>query len=210
MSDDGEGSEDGTEDVKSESDEDGGLTPSTPEIAARDPEWPVTGSGLLAETPYFTVGYDDVRRPDGEARYYWIDPGDAVVVVAHDRETDELLMVEQYRPKLRGRFCELPGGGIDADESPREAARRELREETGYRAGRLDRLGAYHPSSYTRMTRHVWYATDLSAGEPDRDDGERLSVTRRDPAAALRECRESVATGWTITPLLWATNGGYL
>lgn len=179
-------------------------------IREREAAWPVIETGELLSTPYFTAGYDDVRRSDGEARYYWIEPGDAVAVVAHDRTTDELVMVEQYRPKLRREFCEVPGGGVDGDESPREAARRELREETGYRAGRVERLGAYHPTGYARMTRHVCYATDLSPGEPDLDDGEQLRVTRRDPDRVLRDAEDSVATGWTVTPLLWATRAGLL
>lgn len=174
-------------------------------------EWPIEDEGRLLETPYLTAGYDDVRTPDGaSARYYWAQTADAVAVVAHDRSSDELVLVEQYRPQLRARLLEVPAGRIDDGEPPREAARRELREETGYQADRLERLGAYHPTGRTRMTRHVWYATELTAGDPDRDDTEYLTVRRRDPADVLAAASERPLAGWTLTPLLWARNAALL
>lgn len=175
-----------------------------------DPEWPVVDSGTLIDNQYLTAGYDDVRRPDGtEARYYWGDTADAVAVVAHDGAADELVLVEQYRPKLQARFVELPGGGLD-DEQPTAAARRELREETGFTADRVAHLGSYHPTGWTRMTRHVCYATGLTPGEPTLDDGEFLTVRRRDVSEAMRAVTRGRPTGWTLTPLLWAREEGLL
>ncbi len=169
-----------------------------------DSEWPVENSDVLFDNQYLTAGYDDVRRPDGErARYYWVDATNAVAVVAHDRPADELVMVENYRPKLQARFVELPGGGID-DEEPTAAAHRELREETGFRADRVEHLGSYRPAGWTRMTRHVCYATGLTSGERALDDGEFLTVCRRGVSEAVRAAKRGRETGWTLTPLLWA------
>lgn len=170
-----------------------------------DPAWPVEETETLFETPWVDAGREELRRPTGEtATYYWARQEPAVAVVAHDREADELVLVEQYRPRFRRRFVSCPGGGVEEGESPTAAARRELREETGYRAGRVDHLGAYHPAGMVRLTRHVCYASDLRDGDADPDPGEELVVHRRDPETALADALGSVATGWTVTPLLWA------
>lgn len=170
--------------------------------------WPVVDSGQIAHTEYVSLHYDDVIRPDGEtARYYYVDSTDSVAVVAHDRSADELVMLEQYRPTLGRDVINLPGGGLDGD-SPEAAARRELSEETGFQADRVETLGAYQPTGRSRMTRHVCYATQLTPGEPAPDDGEFLTVRRRDPETVL--AGEEPFTGWTLTPILWAREEGLL
>ena len=68
-----------------------------------------------------------------------------VVVILAVTEDDELVLVEQYRPAVRGRVIETPAGLIGdlagrEDEDPAEAARRELIEETGFEASRLEYL----------------------------------------------------------------------
>lgn len=86
----------------------------------------------------------------------------AAVIIAIDPE-DHVILVEQYRVPL-GRACiELPAGLIGdetAGEDPTEAAARELEEETGYRAGRIEVLGEFHSSpgmvseSFTLLRAH--------------------------------------------------------
>lgn len=170
-----------------------------------DPKWPVEDVATQLQNPWFDAGYDRVRQPDGTTgNYYWIEYFDAVAVVTHDRTTEELVMVEQYRPRFRRRFVGCPAGGVEDGEDPETAARRELREETGYRAERVERLGSYHPSGFDRMTRHVFYATDLTAGDTDPDDSEEITVVRRDPDVAVETALSDTSTGWTVTPLLWA------
>lgn len=175
-------------------------------------EWPAVDSRVEYENPFFTAGYDAVERPDGEeARYYWTDPADGVVVVAHDRIADDLVLAEQYRPRQRRRLLECPGGAVDAGESPTEAGVRELAEETGYRAGRAELLTSYHPSGWTRQVRHVVYATDLARGDRNPDGAELdLTVHRRPVAEAVERAREPPAVGWLLTPLLVARGAGLL
>ncbi|MEA3262918.1 MAG: NUDIX hydrolase [Pseudomonadota bacterium] len=86
----------------------------------------------------------------------------AAVIIAIDPE-DNVILVEQYRVPL-GRACiELPAGLIGDEtegEDPTEAAARELEEETGYRAGRIEVLGEFHSSpgmvseSFTLLRAH--------------------------------------------------------
>lgn len=179
-----------------------------------DPEWPVHDTVTVWETPYFTAGYDVVERPTGErARYYWIDPRDAVVVVPVT-DSGEVVLVEQYRPRHRTRFLECPAGGLEPDEDAVTAARRELREETGYTATDLQYLGSYLPSGWVRYRRHVVAATGLREGDPAPDDGEYITVRTATPASVLERLHDDPGPddppvkGALLTPLLWAQEAG--
>jgi 8-oxo-dGTP pyrophosphatase MutT (NUDIX family) len=87
---------------------------------------------------------------------------------------DRLHLVEQHRHVVGGRRWEFPSGSIDAlDVDPAAAATRELREETGLSARRLVHLGSLEISPSTLDQRcHVFLATDLTQGAPDRDPAE--------------------------------------
>lgn len=176
-----------------------------------DGEWPVEGVETVWENPFFTAGYDAVRRPDGEsADYYWIEPADAVMVVPVDG--DEVVMVEQYRPRHRRRELAVPAGGVDGSEDPDAAVRRELEEETGYVAGEISHLDTYFPSGWVRYARHVYVAEDLRPAEQDLDDGEFVEVHRVPSDEALSRVRERAGPtcGEALTPLLLARDAGYL
>lgn len=101
----------------------------------------------------------------------------AAVILAIDPE-DHVILVEQYRVPL-GRACiELPAGLIGdetAGEDPVEAAARELEEETGYRAGRMESLGDFFSSpgmvseSFTLLRAHDLVRTGPGGGTPGED-----------------------------------------
>lgn len=173
-------------------------------------EWPIEETGTEYECPWFTVGYDDIRLPDGKTdRFYWIDrPKDAIAIVAVDG--DSVVMVEQYRPRLSRRFLECPGGHIRAEETPYEAAARELREETGYVAGRFDVLTRYAPVSLMRYERSVVIARDLDLRDSDQDETEFIETRLVSTDRALELARTSPSTGWTLTALLEARVAGFI
>ena len=175
------------------------------------PEWPVRDSRVEHENPYFRVRSDTVERTDGTTgEYYWLDQTDDVCVVALT-DGGELVLVEQYRPRLRGTFLECPAGKCDGDEPPTRAAARELEEETGYVAGELTVLRSYHASGWERNRQHVVFATDLEPGEQALDPGETDIAVRHVPVgSAFERARESPTVGWLLTPLLVARDAGRL
>jgi ADP-ribose pyrophosphatase len=162
---------------------------------------------------------EGVRRPDGvRDEHAYVDAGDedtpeAVAVVALTPDGD-VVLVEQYRPTFGETCVECPAGGVREDESFAAAARRELREETGYvvESRKVDVLQTYRPMGVARVRRAIAVATDVepTAAGADPDADEFLSVHVVDPDEAMAVATSAEATGWTLTPLLLAERAGYL
>ncbi len=112
-----------------------------------------------------------------EHAFYRLQGPDWVNVVAFTR-AGELLVVEQFRHGIDEATLEIPGGGCDAGECPEEAARRELREETGFTSGQWVALGSCTPNPATQNNRcHTFLALDCDpAGDLELDPAEELQV----------------------------------
>jgi len=109
---------------------------------------------------------DTVQLPSGRITSREIvEHKGAVAVVALD-EADNVLLVEQFRKPVEMRLLEIPAGTREIGEEGTSCAHRELREETGYRAGKLEHLGSYYSSpGFLTEWMEVYLATDL-AWEP--------------------------------------------
>ena len=109
--------------------------------------------------------------------FYRLQGPDWVNVVAFTRDGD-LLVVEQFRHGIDASTLEIPGGGCDAGEAPEAAARRELREETGFVSDRWVALGSCTPNPATQNNHcHTFLALDCSpAGTLELDPAEELQV----------------------------------
>jgi 8-oxo-dGTP pyrophosphatase MutT (NUDIX family) len=141
-----------------------------------------TGSRVVYENRWMRVREDDIVRADGTPSIYAVieRPDFALVVPAED--DGSVWLVEQHRYPVGERFWEFPQGSWQdrPDADPAELARGELEEETGLRATTLQPLGYLH-QSYGSSSQgfHVWLATGLTKGEPDRELEEQDMVERR-------------------------------
>lgn len=98
----------------------------------------ITGSNIVYRSLWIVVYEDQVRKSDGMiGMFNRISVRDSSVIVPIFKD-GSLLMVENYRHGARMNLLELPGGLINADEEPRDAAKRELLEETGYECSTLE------------------------------------------------------------------------
>jgi 8-oxo-dGTP pyrophosphatase MutT (NUDIX family) len=102
--------------------------------------WRTLGEKYLYESPWCSFRLDEVRLPDGAEIEYGVLESAGFSAVVPVTEEGGVVLVRQWRQPVGGFTLELPGGGVDKGKDPREAARRELLEETGYRAEDLSHL----------------------------------------------------------------------
>lgn len=108
---------------------------------SEDGKWDIINSEYLFRRPWLTVRHDQVRLPDGRINpeFYVLEYPDWVNVIAIT-EDGMFVLERQYRHGL-GKTCyEIPAGVIEKGETPLEAAKRELQEETGYGEGEWETL----------------------------------------------------------------------
>jgi ADP-ribose pyrophosphatase len=128
-------------------------------------------------TVYMELFQDRVRTPKGMTLRYTHYSSSDVVVVVPFLDPGRVVMIKQYRYPLDKVMLEFPAGHVEKGESQLATVRRELREETGYTARRIEHIYDYHPSvSKSRQTVHVFRATGLEDGVTDHDSTEDISV----------------------------------
>jgi ADP-ribose pyrophosphatase len=125
---------------------------------------------------------DHVRYPDGSEADVDIvrHPGASAVVpflTDPEGEDPQILLLRQYRYAAGGYILEIPAGRLDADEAPLACATRELKEETGCIAGRIEPLLTILTTpGFTDERIHLFLATDLTHGESAREADEFADV----------------------------------
>lgn len=135
---------------------------------------------IVSSREYFrnsliTLTVDDVIDPEGFAMTRAIvHHNGSAVVLARDAR-GRVLMVRQYRVPAADYLWELPAGKVDDGETPMKAARRELKEETGFTARRWKKLVAFWASpGFLRERMNVYLAEDLRPGKKEPIEDERI------------------------------------
>jgi len=174
----------------------------------------VVDSAVIHRGRYLEVRVETTERADGSRHQRDVvrHPG-AVAVVALD-EADRLLLVRQWRQPAGRSLLEIPAGTLDRDpatgavEDPELASRRELEEETGYRAASWEKLGTFWTApGFASELMHLYLATDLAAAGPDRidpDEDEALELVRlpwREAVAAAE--RFEIGDAKSLVGILW-------
>ena len=144
----------------------------------------MTGEKILSSRTVFDghivkLRIDTLQMPDGrETTREVIEHNEVVVIVAVDSE-DNTLLVRQFRHALQKELLELPAGGIDGDEDPADAVRREMQEETGYLPGKVEKLGGFYSTpGFCDEYLHLFLATELTPNQLYAEDTEDITVVR--------------------------------
>jgi 8-oxo-dGTP pyrophosphatase MutT (NUDIX family) len=134
-------------------------------------------SEVLLQGRVFKIRRDTLKTPDGrEAKYDIIEHGGSVVIVPIDKDGN-VLFVRQYRHATGRELLELPAGTRDGEEPFEECAAREIREETGMEAGKLQKVGEFYlVPGYSSEFMAVFLATDLKDNPLDKDEDEFLEL----------------------------------
>jgi ADP-ribose pyrophosphatase len=156
------------------------------------------------------VHRDVVRLPDGSlgAREYVKHPGAVAIVPLFD--DGRVLLERQFRYPQGREFIEVPAGKLEPNEPHLETAKRELLEETGYRASDWRRLGVIHQGiAHSDEAIEIFIARGLVKGEARLDAGEFLETLSVPFDQALEMIRDGrITDAKTVAALFWARSFG--
>jgi ADP-ribose pyrophosphatase len=149
-------------------------------------------STVVYEGPVFGVRRDEVLEPGGvrATREVVTHPGSVVVLPVLD--DGRVVLIRQYRHAVRQYLWELVAGRIDAGETPKRAAARELLEETGYRAKRFSVfLDVFPTPGFVEERMFILLAEGLKAGEAQPEEDEKIEVR----AYSVKELKQMIRRG---------------
>lgn len=151
---------------------------------------------------------DSVVKPNGKkTTREVVEHVDCVVILPIDSKGN-VLLVRQFRHAVGKELLELPAGSIDPGETPEQAAVRELREETGYKPGKLERLGGFYAApGYCAEYLHFFRASQFEKSPLTAEDTDEIEVVPVSPAdvpglvASGKICDAKTIAGFRIAVL---------
>jgi ADP-ribose pyrophosphatase len=167
--------------------------------------WETIKSKKKADFPLFKVFEDKVRLPNGhELAYYRVEKKPVVVILPV--VSNKIVLVKQYRYPIKAISLELPAGHVKQNETPERCALRELKEETGFTADKIEKILDYNPSTeYSNQLYHIFIARDLVDGTPNREIYEIIDVELLDVESVIEKIMDGTITdGRTITSVFLA------
>ncbi len=174
-------------------------------------KWIVQSRRLLMDRPpWLKVWAERIRTGEGKVvdDYLTLEAPSYVIVVAIT-SSRKVVLERSYKHGLRKNVPSLPAGYIEKNERPLEAARRELREETGYVGGKWENLGSYVvDGNRTAGKAYVYLASGVKKRyTPSRNDLEKISVEEKDISELAKiEAIRKFGQLSTVAALLLALN----
>ena len=159
------------------------------------PRATVVSSKLSYKGPLFSVFTDKLREPNGTSgiRDVIRHSGSVVILAIDETAADPIVIMEQQYRHAAGQYLwELPAGRREPGESPLAAAKRELIEETGYRAKKWSKLVRYYASpGFLGEWMEIWLARGISEGAAQPESDEHIRIVRM----PLSDLQKRIAAG---------------
>jgi ADP-ribose pyrophosphatase len=165
------------------------------------------GGRTIYEGRILSLRLDEIRLPDGCTRSREVVEHRRAVVVLAENGGGEILMVNQFRYPAGEVMLELPAGVVESGEGCASAAERELREETGWKPGKLTKIFEFYTSpGFCDEVLEMYYATDLSWDKLPEDEDEfivsrfisREEVLRRAETGLIRDAKSLLGIYWWL------------
>lgn len=138
-------------------------------------------SELLYEGNILNLRRDLVTIKNGGTSYREIIEHREAAVMIPVTDEGKIVLVEQFRKALERAVLEVPAGKLEPGEAPIDAARRELREETGYSAASIEYMITYYPTvAYCQEKLYLFLCKNLTPGETDFDESESIEIHEYD------------------------------
>ncbi|MBF8280809.1 MAG: nudF [Candidatus Magasanikbacteria bacterium] len=139
--------------------------------------WKTTRREVIHKSPWYSYIHDEFKRPNGESGDYFYVHTTGSAYIVPQIGSDAFVMIETYRYLNKKIGFEFPGGGLKVRQKPEAAALAELKEETGYTAAELIKIGRQCPMpGVTDEWSEIFFASGLRGGRQKLDPHEAIKV----------------------------------
>lgn len=155
--------------------------------------WKIISSKMILDTPWYKVQEEEVEIGPGKHIQYSVSLWHDIVYIVALTKNQEIVLVRQYKHGPQEIMLDTPAGYMDKGEDPLAAAKRELREETGYTSDKWQKIGFFHQNTAKERGNniHIFLAQDATQSKPqDLDATENIEVQTIPFKEALNQIKE--------------------